>query len=165
MKREELLLELRDISAPAEPAWWLLAPGHSVLAATIFGVLLLAWWWWRQQRNRRLLRLATVELDRIASRFDREGNTGQLALALARWLKQVALLAYPEERLEGVNGDEWLAFLDRSLGQDRFSRGEGRVFADDVYRREAHIDAAVLIGLCRSWLQATGPRLLRRGRG
>lgn len=165
MTREELLLELKDISAPPEPSWWLLAPVYSVLAASALGVLLLAWWWWRRQRGRRLLRLARNELDRIDGGFGGEGDAGQLAQALARWLRQVALLAYPDDRLEAVSGDEWLAFLDRSLGQDRFSRGEGRVFADAVYRREADFDAAGLLGLCRSWLQAVEPRLLRRGRG
>ena len=164
MNREELLLELRDISAPPEPDWWLLAPAYPALAAVALGIMLLAWWWRRRQRSRRLLRLAAIELDRIDAGFGSDGDAGRLALALARWLKQVALLAYPDDRLEGLSGDQWLAFLDRSLGQDRFSRGEGRIFADAVYRREADFDGAGLLGLCRSWLRAVAPRLLRRGR-
>ena len=163
MNREELLLELRDISAPPEPAWWLLAPAYTILAAAALGVVLLAWWWWQRQRSRRLLRLATIELDRIGNGSG-GGDAGQLARALARWLKQVALLAYPDHRLAGMHGDEWLAFLDRSLGQERFSRGEGRILADAVYRREADFDAAGLFGLCRDWLRAVEPRLRRRGR-
>lgn len=165
MDRAQLLLELKDISAPPEPGWWLLAPAYTLLAAAVLGVAVLTWWWWRRRRRRRLLRLATVELDRIDAGSSGEDDAGQTALALARWLKQVALLAYPDDRLEGLSGDEWLAFLDRSLGQDRFSRGEGRVFADAVYRREADFDTAGLLGLCRSWLRAVEPRLQRRSRG
>ena len=106
--------------------------------------------------------LARSELARIATAFDESGDTRQLSLQLSRWLKQVAVLAYPQQKPHGLSGDDWLEFLDRALGGNRFSRGEGRVFADTVYRRRVDADAADLLDLCQAWLQAVTPRLLRR---
>ena len=164
MTREELLLELKDIGAPPEPAWWLLAPAHSILIALALGALVFAWIWWRQRRSRQLLRLAALELNRIETALRDHGDKRELSLALSRWLKQVALAAYPQSGLEALSGDPWLEFLDQTLGRNSFSRGEGRVFGDAIYRRQAEFDAGALLDLCRGWLHAIEPRLLQRGR-
>ena len=163
MTREELLLELRDIGPPAEPAWWLLAPGYLLVAvSTVAGVGLL-WYWLRRRRRRRLLVLAATDLRHIRSSFAENGDSQQLLLGLSRWLKQVAILAFPERHPQGLTGRDWLVFLDETLGNDRFSDGPGRVFGDAVYRRRAEFDTTRLFDLCETWLQAVKPCLLHRG--
>lgn len=163
MTRDELLLELRDISPPAEPSWWLPATAQLLLFFIAVTCVAVLWYWSRRRQKRRLLLLAKFELHDICRQFDEHGDAQKLSLELSRWLKQLALLAFPEQRPAGLTGFEWLAFLDRTLGDNRFSVGEGRVFGDAVYRRRAEFDAARLIDLCASWLQAIEPRLLQRG--
>ena len=165
MTHEELLLELRDISQPIEPAWWMLAPGYLMLIMLAIVGIGLLWYWLIRRRAQRRLRLARAELHSISTRHLRDGDTQRLSLELSRWLKQVALLAYPQRGLEGLTGGRWLVFLDETLGQDKFSRGEGRVFGDAIYQRQAPMDAENLLDLCESWLDAIAPDLLRRKNG
>lgn len=163
MTREELLLELKDIAQPAEPAWWLLGPAQLWLIVLALAALGLTWHWLQRRHCRRWLRLATAELDSIAAVFDESGDSRQLALQLSRWLKQVALLAYPHRQAMGLAGSDWLEFLDQALDGNRFSAGEGRVFGEAIYQQCVHVDANGLLDLCRTWLQAITPRLLQRG--
>ena len=162
MTREELLAQLRDIRPPGEPAWWLPAPGHLALGLLALALLvLLAAWLWKRRADRRLLR-ATRELRRIEARHAREPDSARLAYELSSWLKRVSLLAFPDERLQGLAGNGWLEFLDRSIGDRRFTGGAGRVFGGEVYRRNPELDAAGLLELCDQWLSRIAPRL--RGR-
>ncbi|NCF36486.1 MAG: DUF4381 family protein [Gammaproteobacteria bacterium] len=162
MTRDELLLELKDIRSPGEPEWWLLAPAQLlliILAVSGCGLLL---FWLRRRRRRRLLRLVASELRGISTSFAEHGDTQHLSLQLARWLKQVAILAFPERQPQGLTGFAWLVFLDETLGDDRFSAGHGKIFGNTVYRRQAEFEANRMIELCETWLQAVKPRLLRQ---
>lgn len=163
MTRAELLQELRDIGPPVEPPWWLLAPGHLLLILLAFASVGLAWYWLKRKKNKRLLLIARAELDRIGNNYQANGDVRQLSLALSRWLKQVALLAYPERRPEGLTGSDWLAFLDEALDEKHFSEGDGQVFGNAIYRRQVDFDGRNALDLCETWLNAVKPRLLQRG--
>lgn len=165
MTRDELLSQLRDISPPAEPAWWLPAPGHIGLILVLLALLAVIAYWRARRRSGLLLEQARLELRRIEAEHDRDGDSVRLSRQLANWLKRVALAAYPEKRLEGLTGRAWLEFLDQSLGGQLFSAGAGRLFAGDVYRREIDADAKELLRLCEQWLDRLRPRLLRRRTG
>ena len=164
MTREELLRQLRDISPPAEPAWWLPAPGHVALMLVFAAFAAALIYWIARRRSGLLFRQARHELRRIEAEYARVGDTSRLSLQLAVWLKRVALAAYPERRLERLTGMEWLDFLDATLGGKTFSSGAGRIFAGSVYSREVGADSAELLRLCANWLEALGPRLRRRRR-
>jgi hypothetical protein len=163
MTSDELLLQLRDIQPPPEPPWWLLAPAWLWLAAVIAVLCAGAWAWWRRRHSRQLGRLAARELQVIHGDYQRDRDIRQLAIRLSRWLKQVALLAFPTHRLQGVSGDAWLEFLDQGLRDRPFSRGCGRVFGGKVYRRQVELEAGAVIALCERWLRVVKPRL-RQGR-
>ncbi|MGD8421080.1 MAG: DUF4381 domain-containing protein [Gammaproteobacteria bacterium] len=164
MTREDLLSQLKDISPPTEPAWWLPATGHLLIGlAALAAIALMLAWLWRRRGSRRLRR-ARDELRRIEARQAGDPDAGRLARELAGWLKRVSLIAFPERRPQGLTGEAWLAFLDGSIGADRFSRGPGRVFGADVYRRDPPLDADELLELCAQWLSGIAPRL-RGGRG
>jgi len=164
MTAEELLLQLKDIQSPPEPAWWLVAPAHLVLAGVIIALLGVGWLLRRQRRAARLAKLAEGEFELIKSAYLRNQDGRLLALKMSRWLKQVALLAYLTRQLESVCGEAWLEFLDRGLGDHQFSRGSGRLFGGSVYGREIDADAAEILDLCERWLSAVKPRLQQRGR-
>ena len=165
MTREQLLEQLRDIRPPLEPAWWLPAPAHLAAGLVLLALLVLgAIWLLRRRSNRRLI-LAKRELRRIAAEHAGDDDAMRLARALAPWLKRVALQAFPGQRIEAVTGTAWLEFLDRGIGDQRFSRGVGKVFGADIYRpvTACGVDAHALLELCDSWLAGIAPRL--RGTG
>jgi hypothetical protein len=162
MTREDLLAQLRDIRPPQEPAWWLPAPGHLALGVLGLALLvLLLVWLYRRRADRRLLR-ATRELRHIEARHARDPDSARLALELSGWLKRVSLLAFPGQRLESLTGTAWLEFLDRGIGDDRFSGGAGRAFGSEIYRRNPDFDPLQLLELCEQWLSRIAPRLRRR---
>jgi hypothetical protein len=164
MTREELLSQLRDISPPSEPAWWLPAPGHIALML-LLAVLVAAMVYWRaKRRSGLLLEQARNELQRIEAEHGREGDTARMSRQLAVWLKRVALAAYPENRVERLTGKQWLDFLDSTLDGNGFSSGAGRIFAGKVYAREVIVDSQELLQLCGHWLERLRPRLSNRRR-
>ena len=75
------------------------------------------------------------------------------------------MLAFPQQRPEGLTGEGWLKFLDESLGSNSFSRGKGKVFGGSIYREQVDLDAQQLVELCEQWLIIIKPRLLQRSRG
>ena len=100
MTREALLLQLRDIQAPPEPAWWLLAPAYLVLAGLLILVLFLGWMLLRRKRADRLVNCATAELLSIKADYLQDQDAERLAIRISRWLKQVALLAFPHDPVQ-----------------------------------------------------------------
>jgi hypothetical protein len=164
MTREELLTALKDISPPPEPGWWLPAPGFIGITLLLAAVIVTFWILLSRRRAWRLYLAASQELQRIKGSHQHTPDKQRLARELALWLKQVALLAFPERRLEGATGSGWLGFLDTSLGDTAFTQGVGHVFGDAVYQAQIELDAEHLVSLCERWLVAVKPRLLRRGR-
>jgi hypothetical protein len=167
MTRDELLLQLHDIQPPPEPGWWLIAPGYLAIVALLVGLLVIAWLWRRRQRVDRLATLARLELQAIRASYRQDQDVQLLAFKLSSWLKQVAMLAFPGNRLQSVSGEPWLKFLDQSLGHDRgreqndrhFSHGCGRVFGAALYQANVDFDAEQIFTLCEHWLNAIKPRL------
>ncbi len=164
MTAEELLLQLKDIQPPPEPAWWLVAPAHLVLAGVIIVLLGIGWLLQRRRRAARLVKLAEAEFELIKSAYLRDQDRRLLALKTSRWLKQVALLAYPTRQLQSICGEAWLEFLDQGLGDRQFSRGSGRLFGGALYGRDFDANAAEILDLCERWLIAVKPRLQQRGK-
>jgi hypothetical protein len=174
MTSEELLLQLRDIQPPPEPAWWLIAPGYFAVTAFLIGLFIIAWLLRRRQRKERLAKLANLELQSIRAEYRRNHDVHLLAIKVSQWLKQVAMLAFPGSQLQGVSGEPWLKFLDQSLGHSKgqnmtrdnihFSRGCGRIFGAGVYQSSVDLDADQIFALCERWLNAIKPQLQQRSR-
>ena len=164
MTADELLRELKDIQPPTASDWWLITPVYLVTICAIIAIAALIWLLIRQRRVYRLASLAEQDLQRIRSTYKRDRDTRELSVQLAKWLKQVALLAFPARQLESFTGEAWLKFLDESIGGDSFTSGRGKVFGNAVYRKQVNVDAGQLVELCEQWLAAVKPQLLQRGR-
>jgi hypothetical protein len=176
MTREELLLQLRDILPPPEPAWWLVAPVYLTIVALLLGLFISGWLLRRRQRADRLAVVARLELQAIRAGYRQHQNVQLFAIKVSRWLKQVAMLAFPGSQLQPVTGEAWLRFLDQSLnmGQNtdqdtdrdnsHFSRGCGRIFGAAVYQSSVDLDADQVFALCERWLNSIKPRLQQRSR-
>ena len=164
MTPEELLLQLRDIQPPLEPHWWLITPAKLLVLALVPVLLLGSRWLLQRRRANRVAQLAKIEFKRIKLDYERSQNSTGLAVGLSRWLRQVALVAYPDRQLQGLCGDAWLEFLDQSLGDNRFSQGYGCIFGNAVYQSQVPLDADQVLQLCEHWLHAMTPRLQQRSR-
>jgi hypothetical protein len=164
MSNEELLQKLRDIQPPTEPDWWLIAPVYLLMIAIVIALSGIGWWLLQQRQANRLTRLAEDELQAIQSDYSRCKDARRLAVKTSRWLKQVALLAFPERHLQAMSGNAWLHFLDQSLGETGFSQGSGRVFGSAVYQSQVELDAEQIFSLCQRWLKAVEPSLRQRSR-
>lgn len=163
MTVEELLLELKDIQPPQEPAWWLVAPAHWIAIFLLLGVAACIWMISRRRKANRLASLADQELQRIRSLYTSNEDTRWLAIRLSKWLKQVSILAFPTRRVESLSGKGWLEFLDESQGNKDFSNGIGQVFGNTIYSKQVNLEAVQLVQLCEQWLSAIRPHLRQRG--
>lgn len=164
MTFEQLLQQLKDIQAPPEPAWWLIAPAHGIAIGLVGFVVVCVWLILRHRKANRMASLAKQALADIRSCYGQDQDPQRLALELSKWLRQVSLLAFPERQVESLCGESWLQFLDESLGANTFTNGEGRAFGNLVYAKRAKLDTARLVTLCEQWLTAVKPRLRQRGR-
>ena len=143
-------LDLRDIHAPADPAFWPPAPGWWLVSGLILVLLIPVLvkgikTWRRQRRRRRLLR----ELQALSTL----GSGPELAARISELLKRVALSGFERREVARLSGEAWLDFLDRTGGDGRFSRGQGRVLADGPYLKTAQFDVQGLVELAGDWVR------------
>jgi hypothetical protein len=129
------LQNLQDIIEPAAVSFWPPAAGIWLIMALALlwacvGVAVL-WNRWRQNAYRRA---GMQELQKIRHRLRRDETTKAIQ-ELAALLKRVALTAFPRDRVASLSGDNWLAFLDATMGGGTFSAGPGNLLAASAYRR------------------------------
>ncbi len=148
------LAGLRDIHLPPPVSWWPPAPGWWLLAALVVLATAGALWWWRRRhRAGALRRAALTELGRIHERHRQSGDDQRLVQDLSRLLRRVALSRWPRERVSGLTGRAWLAFLDQVMEDRPFEEGSGRVLAEAPYRPGVQVDAEALVALVRRWIE------------
>lgn len=148
-------LPLRDLHLPAPPGWWPPASGWWILAGLLVAAGLLLLLFWRRSRRLRYRRQA---LRRLAG-LEQANELAAISLLaeLSALLRRAALCAYPDGSCAGLNGEDWLRFLDRPLKESSFSQGVGRCLATGPYRKTADFDRAALLALCRRYLRRLPP--------
>ncbi|MDY0213774.1 MAG: DUF4381 domain-containing protein [Desulfuromonadaceae bacterium] len=174
------LAGLRDIHLPDAVGWWPPALGWWGVAGMLGLTLVLLGWWLRQRRllqHQRLWqghgqRMALQQLERLRQEHLEQPDT--LVRELSVLLRRGAILHYPDANCAALAGQEWLSFLDRTLGAggvgnsldtaegsapDSFSLGVGQCLADAPYRPPATtaVDSAALLDLVQRWLEGLPP--------
>lgn len=155
------LAGLRDWHLPDPVSWWPPAPGWWVLV--VLGLILIAllWRWWLVRRRRgAAARAARSELKRLRETAVSGGDPREFAASVSMLLRRLALERFARERVAGITGADWLAFLDETGGGDGFTRGSGRALVEAPYRphRSAESDGGVDVGaladLAERWILA-----------
>ncbi|WP_051334606.1 DUF4381 domain-containing protein [Bradyrhizobium sp. Ai1a-2] len=147
---------LIDIPLPKEISLW---PETWALRIAIVLLLVAAvvaiWQFVHYRRVNRYRREALSELTRITQPHDVDRSPSDLATQLSLLVRRTALAAYPRNQVAPLMGSAWLAFLDRTGDETRFSAGVGRWLASAPYV-PAEPDAnqsSALVELVRRWIR------------
>lgn len=145
------LAQLRDIHVPLEPHLWPPAPGWWLLA----GALLVALWYGirflsRHRDSRRPVRVFINRLNRIS--LDPGQPTGQALYEMSALVRRFSIHRYGRKRVAALQGQDWLDFLDSTMGSgNRFSDGIGKVLGDRMYRRDLDVSLEELRTFLIDW--------------
>lgn len=153
---DELLAQLRDIHAAAEPGWWPPAPGWWILAALLLSLLVLLLLWlarrWAVRRRRGKLLAA---LEHIQGQYDPAAPAGEYLAQLNRLFRVVAVRAFPGTASARLQGAAWVEFLRSLLPEGPASRSLS-VLAEGPYQPDTELDAAGLEAMAREWVRRYG---------
>lgn len=156
-------LPLKEFHTPDPIGWWPPAPGWWLALAAIllsgYGFYLL---------YRRFYRPDAVKTARKMLRALKHSDRDNIAklTELSVLMRRVAISLHPRHEsarhesarheVAGLTGEDWLAFLNRSVQGAPFTAGIGRWLALGPYQREPLTDEqmAALVGLCEQWLSA-----------
>ncbi len=151
--KERLLLadRLRDIHQPPASFWWPPAPGWWLLAGL---VLLLAVAGFLLHRRRTALRReALLELSRLRQRYQAEEDPRGLAMGLEMLLRRVAMARLSRQAVASLQGEAWLALLDRLGATREFSQGPGRQLLEAPWRSAPSLQVKPLLQVVERWLR------------
>lgn len=120
---------------PQTAGWiWL---GLIVLALLVWGLVR-----WFRHRQESLYRRQALEQITVA---------GDDPAAIAPILRRTALAAFPRRDVAGLQGDAWLAFLDRTYGGHGFAEGIGSAIVRAPY---TDVERTVgLAALASTWVR------------
>jgi hypothetical protein len=145
-------LPLRDIHLPNAIGWWPPAPGWWLLTGLVLLLTAGSLWLRRLYRRGRFRRLALAELEGLT-----EAPSAEMAAGLSQLLRRAALCHYPRRDCAGLQGEDWLEFLDRPFDDRPFADGIGRCLLEAPYRPDVDFDRLQLLALCRRWLAQLPP--------
>lgn len=152
------LADLRDWHLPEPVSWWPPAPGWWILLGLVALASLAAVLWLRGRRRRgRAWRAAKQELAALRAAYASDRDARRYAMGVSRLLRRLALLRYPRERVAGLSGADWLAFLDATGGAGGFAKGPGQTLLMAYRPASAGAsgeDVAALERLAERWMAA-----------
>ncbi|KQZ60356.1 MULTISPECIES: DUF4381 domain-containing protein [unclassified Lysobacter] len=122
-------LLLRDVHESVAPSWWPPAPGWWMVFAAVL-LVVAAVWLWRARRQRRRRAIERVFDDALAEAATPSAQVAAMSELLRRAARRRDATA---DRLQG---EDWLAFLDRSAKSPQFVEAAGRLLLDGGYRRD-----------------------------
>ena len=146
-------LPLREIHLPVAPGWWPPAPGWWLLGGLLLVVLAVAgvMAWRRVRRRRALMRMFDQRVEAAGAPAARVAMVSELLRRAAREREPAAA---------ALQGEDWLAFLDRDAATPAFTGQTGRLLLEGGYRRQVGEDEAdALCAAARQrFLQLAGRR-------
>ena len=145
-------IDLHDIHGAPPPAFWPPAPGWWILALIVLiAFCVISWRLYRAWRQHHQEARILSELNNLA-----DNSPEQFATEVSTLLRRVALMRYTRQEVAPLNGEAWLAFLDRTGGNGEFVHGAGNVLAIVPYANVHTLtgfDKDALLDLARDWLK------------
>jgi hypothetical protein len=128
------LEKLHEIVLP-DPVSWM--PQTAGWYAVLGLIVVLAGWWvygrFRRFRKNRYRRFALAELGVIERDLQQPEKRARALAEIPVLVKRTALAAFSRSEVAGLSGEEWLAFLDKTVGGKVFTEKEGRLLPELAY--------------------------------
>jgi hypothetical protein len=148
------LYALRDVHLPDAVSAWPSTPGWTVLFVLLIVACLVGiGWGYRYWRRRRLIQGIWQRFTELECAYHQQTQPAERVIAeLSTLLRRLALRAYPREQIAGLQGNDWLAFLDKSLGGDDFQQ-RARELVTAPYQARVTSELQPVFDLCRQWIK------------
>ncbi len=154
------LEKLHEIVLPEPVSWTPQTMGWYA----VFGLALLAasWWLWgrvRRYRGNRYRRLALAEMEVIQQELQQPQKRPKALAKIPLVLKWTALSAFPRSEVAELSGENWLGFLDTTMGGENSREGEGQLLSELAYAPVPQIiqlrdeQIGKLLRLVRRWIK------------
>lgn len=140
----DALAQLRDLHAPAPPAWWPPAPGWWMVAALAVAALIWCVRAWRQRSLRHApFRVARAQLRELADQPSASDDAA-FADAANALVKRVLIYGLHRPDAAALTDTQWLAYLDECMGEPCFSAGNSAVLGNARFAAQPQVDRAEL---------------------
>ncbi|MFA0112344.1 DUF4381 domain-containing protein [Vibrio sp. 10N.261.46.E11] len=156
------LLDLSPVIAPDAPTWWPLAWGWWALIITAIALIAIVFFIIkRRQKNQ------YAKNEALACFRNNQPSNALSASEAQDILRQAALSYFPRDKVAGLTGDNWLAFLDAQLAKPLFaakqSQWQQALYQDAALMSDEQKKAQQqLVNDCETWLRKALPP--KRGR-
>jgi len=150
-------LPLKDIHLPDAVGWWPPAPGWWLSAVFLILLLGLCAYLYKRLTRKTALKSAQKLLQQLRQQ---PVDKRQTLTELSSLLRRAAISTGNRNEVAALNGEQWLAYLDRNMPDAPFSQGVGRCLADVHYRPALTDDIPfdALFAVCERWLKQQSKR-------
>ncbi|WP_122055210.1 DUF4381 domain-containing protein [Vibrio sp. Evd11] len=155
-------LDLSPIITPSAPSWWPLAWGWWLIIITAIVLIAIVFFIVKRRQKNQYAKNEAL----ACFRNSQPSNT--LSPSAAQDIvRQAALSYFPREKVAGLSGDDWLAFLDAQLAKPLFaakqSQWQQALYQDTALMSDEQKKAQQqLVNDCEIWLRKALPP--KRGR-
>lgn len=160
-----LIQELRDIHLPDAISVWPLAMGwYLLITLAIVLLTLMIHYFIRRSRRLQPRRYVLQRLTALREHAAKESDHAAIAAELSSLLRRASLVAYPRHEVAGLEGEQWLKFLDKTGKTNEFSQGIGRVLVTAPYQSQAQFEVNALLDLATRWVGQAMIKLSKESR-
>ena len=155
-------LDLSPIITPSAPSWWPLAWGWWLVIITAIVLIALVFFIVKRRQKNQYAKNEALAC------FRNSQPSNALSPSTAQDIvRQAALSYFPREKVAGLSGDDWLAFLDAQLAKPLFaakqSQWQQALYQDATLMTDEQKKAQQqLVNDCETWLRKALPP--KRGR-
>ena len=147
------LSDLKDIHLPSTISFWPPAPGWWLILVLVFIVILLLNIWTRRiYRRIKPKKEALYILNNIKNNFYKKKDNIETVRKISILIRRVSLTIYKQKYVANLHGIEWLKFLDESGNTEEFTNGDGKVFGQEIYKKNPNVDINSLFIIVEKWI-------------
>ena len=152
---EQLLSQLQDIHAAADPGWWPPAPGWWLLALLVLLVLaLLLRGLLKRLAIARRRRRWVQALETVQREHDPAESPHEYLAAINRLFRAVALKSFPDSACARLQGSDWVAFITALMPETETTCLQA--LASGPYEPAPEFDPQALDTNFRTWVKRYG---------